>query len=578
MKLTIQCLGCQSTYRIAEHHLQGKPVRFLCRKCQRAIVLKPTPLGLDVEGGIIQSIFRTHLPPQFSDLSGVERLASGGMGEVYLATMSGAEGFTRKVALKVLHPHLSEDVSFVQVMVEEAKLTVLLNHPNIVQVYNLRKYNDLLYLVMEYVAGKSLNAVSNTYHQRGAQVPVNMVVYILCQVLQGLAYAHELNDGQGCPLQIVHRDISPQNILITKEGWVKIIDFGIAKAATRLGQTSPGILKGKMAYTAPEQLKGQVDARSDLFAVGVLLWESLTGIPLFLGPSELATMHKLMVFEPGSIPSIRPEVTPALDAIARRALAKEPDARFQTAREFEAALREVVLPATLEELRQQVDIDATLYADRTAVVAEPINLSLDNTPVSAPQGRSPGTSPPAADPGPQKDGKPRRRPLMFLLAALALVLGISFISLTRFRQGPRPAAPLAVPTPSPPSLRAESAALAPPESPTPAIQPSEEKKPSTLPKLAHKVIAAAVRKRSRELQGCADVHLTKGPQGQDLLVVLEFRIDARGAVLEAHVNPRDLENAPFGRCLLEQLRKVRFPRHPDKAITIGFPLTFKVLR
>ena len=276
MKLQIRCLRCQTVFRLDENKLQGKPVRFNCQACQQTIVLKPTQLGLDIKGGIMQWPFSTSLPNAFADLTEVQRLASGGMSEIYLAKMGGAEGFERRVALKVLHPHLCRDESFVQAMVEEAKLSVLLHHPNIVQVFNLRKYGEVLYLVMEYVPGKSLGSITTTYLQKGALVPVEMCVFIVCEVLEGLAFAHGLKDAQGQELRIVHRDISPQNILVNQEGWVKIIDFGIAKAANRLGETLPGMIKGKVAYMAPEQFEGKVDHRSDLFATGAVLWEALS--------------------------------------------------------------------------------------------------------------------------------------------------------------------------------------------------------------------------------------------------------------------------------------------------------------
>lgn len=268
-----------------------------------------------------------------------ERLGVGGMATVHRAFQRAPSGEVREVALKRLLSHLAEDESFVRAFVREAKLASLLDHPSIVKVYELGRVGHVYFMSMEYVAGRDLRCVLRQARLVGRQPPVAVMIGLMVQVLEGLDYAHRSCDQTGRPLGIVHRDVSPSNMLVTSSGNLKIIDFGIAKAQTQQFLTHTGRIKGKLAYMAPETAVGQpADARSDLFCAGIIAHELLTVRPLFASRNEYETLVKL---QRGDIlpPSRHNAAVPAeLDAIIMRALAKEPGSRFATARQFAQAL------------------------------------------------------------------------------------------------------------------------------------------------------------------------------------------------------------------------------------------------
>jgi serine/threonine protein kinase len=264
------------------------------------------------------------------------KLAEGGMAEIYLATVSGAEGFSKEVALKVVRPHLAKDPQFVQMFVAEAQLVSKLNHVNLVQIFDFGRHEQTYYLAMEYVRGASLWELRHRCHELGLEVPPLLAADLCAQVARGLHVAHTLTD-QGRPLGVVHRDVSPHNVLLSLDGAVKLTDFGIAKAGGPM--TEPGVLKGKLAYMSPEQVRGEtLDARSDLFALGVVLWELLTGARLFDFESDTAMMQAVMR---GTIPvptRLNPDVPEALSEIVMKALVRDREGRFQSGAEFDRAL------------------------------------------------------------------------------------------------------------------------------------------------------------------------------------------------------------------------------------------------
>jgi hypothetical protein len=277
------------------------------------------------------------------------KLAEGGMAELYLCCSPGAEGFEKELVIKRIRPFLSSDPELVRMFIAEAHLASRLNHPNLVQVFDFDKHGDTYYLAMEHVRGHSLSEVRKRLKARMAPFPPILVAHIGAEVARGLHYAHRLTEN-GSPLGLVHRDVSPHNVLLSFNGAVKLTDFGIAKASDKL--TSPGRLKGKLAYMSPEQSRGErVDARTDVFALGIVLWEMLTGGRLFEGDSEMAVLQAVRGSVIPPVARVNPDVPPDLDSIVMKALARKPELRHQTAHELERALGQCVLrhARTLED-------------------------------------------------------------------------------------------------------------------------------------------------------------------------------------------------------------------------------------
>jgi len=270
------------------------------------------------------------------------QLGRGGMAEVYLAVALGAKGVNKLVVLKVLRSHLADDPDFVTMFVDEARIAARLNHGNIVQTYEVVEEASRHFIVMEYLEGRSLAQVE--WMLKPERVPLDLSLRIFADALAGLHHAHELRDFEGLPHGLVHRDVSPQNVFITYDGQVKIVDFGIAKAANSpTNHTKEGVIKGKIRYMAPEQVVGvYLDRRADVFAVGVLLWHALTGKRLWDGVAdEIAIMHRLVTNSPplptaGSIANVPSE----LDAICSKAMAHSREDRFPTAAAFQDAIEE----------------------------------------------------------------------------------------------------------------------------------------------------------------------------------------------------------------------------------------------
>ena len=264
------------------------------------------------------------------------KLDSGGMAEVYVAESEAMAGFTKRVAIKRILPGLLKDEKFVRMFLDEARLSLNLNHANIVSVFDIGKSDNTYFIVMEYVEGTNLKSLIEHYHAHGKRLPVALSIWLLIEVLKGLDYAHNLRDEHtGDPVGIVHRDISPPNILISWNGEVKLTDFGLAKATTQVESTDPGVVKGKFSYLSPEAAHGQdVDLRTDIFAVGILGFEMLTGQRLFVGKTDFETVQKVRAAEVPSISKINDEVPSEVEEILRKALAKDPDTRYATSSAF----------------------------------------------------------------------------------------------------------------------------------------------------------------------------------------------------------------------------------------------------
>ena len=269
----------------------------------------------------------------------LERINVGGMAEVYKAKAFGVEGFERLLAVKKILASIAEDESFIKMFIDEAKIAGQLSHPNIAQIFDLGRVDGSYFIALEYIGGKDLKTIFERARRLGEKVSIPRICYIIMKTCEGLGHAHHKKDAHGRELNIVHRDVSPQNVLLSYEGEVKIIDFGIAKAQGKTSQTQVGILKGKFSYMSPEQVRGlHVDNRSDVFSLGIVLYELLTLERLFLGESDFDTLEKIRKVEMSPPSLYNPHIPKELEDIVLKALARSPEERFQTAYEFAEAL------------------------------------------------------------------------------------------------------------------------------------------------------------------------------------------------------------------------------------------------
>lgn len=282
------------------------------------------------------------LARQFGPYKLLDRIASGGMAEVHRAWRPTADGDRAVVAIKVVLPHCNDDREFLEMMRDEARITGALRHPNIATTFEWGDVDDQHYLAMEFVDGVDLRAILSRCRKRGEHPPAEHILRIVIDALLGLYAAHVALDEQGRRLNIVHRDVSPSNVLVSFTGDVKVCDFGIAKAEFSQSRTRVGVVKGKVRYMSPEQTLGKkLDARSDVFAAGVLLYEALTLRAAFGAPTEAEMMERIRSFDLPPPSRIAPGVPPEADAVIQRALAKRKEARYQSARAFSDSLREV---------------------------------------------------------------------------------------------------------------------------------------------------------------------------------------------------------------------------------------------
>jgi TonB family protein len=275
----------------------------------------------------------------------IEKIATGGMAEVWKARMRGVEGFQKIVAIKKILPHLSDNQDFIEMFVDEAKLAAQLNHNNIIHIYDLGKIQSSYYIAMEYIDGFDLKTILRRGEERGQPMEPQLALFIASKVASALDYAHRKRDFEEKEMGLVHRDVSPQNVLISQEGDIKLCDFGIAKAASKASHTQAGALKGKLQYMSPEQAWGRsIDRRSDIFALATVLFELLTGRKLFTGDNELSILEQVREARVTPPSQMNDEVTPEIDRIVLKALQKDPANRYQTAGEMAR------------------DIDAVLYS------------------------------------------------------------------------------------------------------------------------------------------------------------------------------------------------------------------------
>ncbi len=296
----------------------------------------------------------------------LKKLATGGMAQIYLARQLGPEGFEKLLVVKRILPHLAENEDFITMFLDEARIAARLNHPNIVQIFDLGAQDDSYFIAMEFIHGEDVRRVWKHSEKMGRPIPLALICRIIIEASAGLDYAHKKPDASGRPLNIVHRDISPQNILVSFEGGVKVVDFGIAKAADQATVTKSGVLKGKYSYMSPEQAAGQsIDCRTDIFALGVVLYELLTGTRLFKRGTDIQTLNAVTECKLQPPSAVNDRVPADLDVIVMRALTKDRADRFPEARQLGAALENWLLTnglpsgsAALAEFMQDI------YAER----------------------------------------------------------------------------------------------------------------------------------------------------------------------------------------------------------------------
>ncbi|MCE9580197.1 MAG: serine/threonine protein kinase, partial [Deltaproteobacteria bacterium] len=315
----------------------------------------------------------------------VGELGFGGMAEVFLAVQRGLEGFVKVVTLKRVLPHLSRSPEFVRMFIDEARLAARLEHANIVRTYEFGEHEGRYYTVMEYLPGEDLVSILKCAKATGQPLPLSVAATIVAHLCNGLHFAHELTDQAGRSLGLVHRDINPSNAIITYAGEVKIIDFGIAKSSANSNQTVAGTIKGKLAYMSPEQILARgVDRRSDVFSLGIVLWELVTGRPLFSRSNESATLYAIMNDPIPRAGRVRADVPEELEAIIATALARTPADRFDSAEEMRVALERFLategkidghdLARTIEGLFGKARAEAKRSISQTRSLAKNVSL------------------------------------------------------------------------------------------------------------------------------------------------------------------------------------------------------------
>lgn len=417
-----------------------------------------------------------------------DAFAAGGMASVHLGRMTGQAGFAKIVAVKQLHPSFAEDPATVSSVLDEARLASRIQHPNVVAMLDVVVEGPDILLVLEYVHGESL---ARLLRRSETQPPIAVANAILAAALHGLNAAHEATAEDGAPLGIVHRDVSPQNILVGIDGLGRVLDFGIAKARGRLQTTREGQVKGKLAYMAPEQIRlGEVSRRTDVFAAGVVLWEALTGARLFEGENEGQVMMKVLEHPIQPPSALRPEVSPAIDAIVLRALEREPEKRWPSARALALALEEVgpIAPAsqvgawvesvardTLDERAARVSAIERTGLDKSA----PRSAQADVVTRTETRGLSIEASPPEARTLP-------RSARVGLAAAVVVAVGASAALLLTRDVGPATQSSPGSPSPSisAPSIVASPAVDAPPAQPSASAALPEGASSATSPPAA----------------------------------------------------------------------------------------------
>ncbi|HVO83150.1 MAG TPA: protein kinase [Syntrophobacteria bacterium] len=393
-------------------------------------------------------------PIRFGKYVLLDKVASGGMAELYKAKITGIQGFEKLIAIKRILPHLATEEELVTSFIDEAKLAALLHHQNIVQIYDFGRIEDSYYIAMEYLLGKDLRLVMRKANLDGKPLSLETTLLIVSRICAALEYSHGLKDFQGKPLSIIHRDVSPANVLLTYDGNVKIVDFGIAKAATQSHLTQAGMIKGKVAYMSPEQAAGEtIDLRSDIFSTGIILYELATGMPMFQGDTlQILNLVRNAKFTPAG--HVSPQLPEKFHAILDRALAKERDSRYQSAGDMLADIEELMYQMSARTSPRQVAdymkvlFEEEMAAEKTGMLEVEPRAVADSgiaPPAPAAEAERPeeiGKEAPVPEPKPsgvENEAKPKRRGMLYAaVAAVVIVVGLVFTLVVKPKPGPVP--------------------------------------------------------------------------------------------------------------------------------------------
>jgi serine/threonine protein kinase len=543
----------------------------------------------------------------------VRRLATGGMAEIYLAEARGIEGFAKHVVLKCILPQYAASETFVRLFLNEARVTASLDHPNIASVYDMGAHEGTYFFAMEYLHGEDLGRVLRELHSRSARLPLEHALTIGAGVAAGLHAAHEKRGVDGRPLGLVHRDVSPSNVVLTFDGGVKLVDFGVAKLTASAELTHTGMLKGKVAYMSPEQCNDQpLDRRSDVFSLGVLLYELTTLTRLFRADSEAATL-RLVLETKIPLPSSRvADFPPELEAVLLRALARDRNLRYASARELQIALEQVarsrglvISAASLgdwvtdlfgrrdepgicapgETLGQAPAVltpspQPAIESRRYAVMATPSQLDRGPQLAPLPDGdleapSADGTPQPAVLPGPGKAFIARSWPLAaiaVLSAGLALVIrpGRDPVTASPVTSSAAVAPPVA-PVPLPPVIVVSPAPAAPRVTAAGVGKKPPARKVAVGVAPADRFRAAFARKESA-LLGCFARFGDPGDGAPEISI--RFHADEEGHVVSAELAPPALQETPLGHCIEELALATEFGPQPA-AVAFRIPVSVR---
>lgn len=538
----------------------------------------------------------------------VRKLAEGGMAEIFLAKQVGAEGFERNVVIKRMLPHLSAVSEFVGMFLDEARLAAQLTHQNIVQINDLGFAEGCYYICMEYLAGEDFSTVLRTAARKEEYVPLEIALQVVIDAARGLHFAHEFSVAPGKALNVVHRDISPANVFVTYSGQVKLLDFGIARAESRVTQTTAGVVKGKYLYMAPEQARGEpVDRRADVFSLGVTLYEALTSARPFARDNDLAILNAVLHSDFPAPAKLRPDLPPELEAVVVRAMAAKLADRYQTAKEFGDALEEFLLGrsslpgggkvaaylgALFGEERVHNRTHIPTLADLSSLGADLRGFSNPKVATIAP-GKSPSVEveitetraeqSPRAPPGARRS-RQRWKAWALALVVASVVAGVGGGLAVGLRGEPKADAPENAGLPLEPPLVREPGAVATAQPPDAGFEQVVDAGsgvvraiPPTGPvRLSAGAIQKVVASRRAVLMGCFEEN--RGELEQDKgSVLVQFAILGTGKVSEVVVQGA-LAQKRVGRCLETRFLQLKFPRHVDKEIRLTLPVEYSLRR
>jgi serine/threonine protein kinase len=540
----------------------------------------------------------------------LRKLGQGGMGEIFLAKRVGVGGFEKTVVVKTMLESLASSEEFVAMFFDEAHLAARLSHPNIAHIYDFGVIDGVYYITMEYIPGEDLGSIIGRLYRDEVHIPVPVAVRIMIDVCEGLQYAHTLAEN-GAPLGIVHRDVSPSNVMVSYQSVVKLLDFGIAKAASRVSHTRAGGVKGKLSFLAPELIQGlDVDARADLFSLGITMYSLLTRRHPFQRDSEIAIAHAITDGDAPDPRKLRPDLPEALVAIVAKALARDRDKRFRSAAEMGAALQAFQgnLPEATsatqvsrflidlfgpEAARSKTDIPTLTRLDLAAVVATPTPRMLPATdpqlPLPRRRGRTP--SPVSVEGGlPAGQGKRSWLPLAVLGIVLfpSLALGLAWFSGRRAQPAPVPVVRIvAQPAPRPLVPDAGRPVVALPPVPAAAPPTTSNLKPSARPpvpvpralrpaptRLDEKGLKAVVARAQPRLLACFKRHASELP-GETGKVKIDLAVAGTGMVTSAGVHLPGFSSVALASCLEDEALRMQFPAHTDREIRFAFPLLYR---